>query len=249
MYSISQILYSISAPPRIEPVSDPCVPSPCGPNSQCIPKDSSYSCTCLSTFIGSPPNCRPECVTNGDCPSNLSCIRQKCKDPCPGSCGANAQCHVVNHSPTCTCSPGFTGDPFTQCYTIPPKTVQERVFPCYPSPCGANAICKEQNGAGSCICIPEYYGNPYEGCKPECVLNTDCVSSKACIGNKCTDPCSGSCGRNAICQVINHLPVCTCFEGYTGNPFQYCNVIEKRKDFFPSLLCKIKYSYSFKIKK
>lgn len=122
---------------------------------------------------------------------------------------------------------GFTGDPFTLCSVSLPPPVKEFINPCYPSPCGANAVCKELNGAGSCMCIPEYFGNPYEGCKPECVLNTDCQSNKACIRNKCTDPCPGVCGSSAICQVINHVPVCTCFDGYTGNPFQFCHIIPK----------------------
>lgn len=94
-----------------------------------------------------------------------------------------------------------------------------------PSPCGTNSICKEQNGAGSCTCLPEYYGNPYEGCRPECVLNTDCASNKACSNYKCKNPCPGTCGQNAECQVVNHLPMCSCYQGYTGDPFRYCNPI------------------------
>lgn len=101
---------------------------------------------------------------------------------------------------------------------------QERPTPCVPSPCGANAVCREQNGAGSCTCLQDYVGNPYEGCRPECILNTDCASNKACIRNKCQDPCPGTCGQNADCQVVNHLPSCTCRAGYTGDPFRYCNV-------------------------
>lgn len=101
---------------------------------------------------------------------------------------------------------------------------QERPTPCVPSPCGPNAVCREQNGAGSCACLPDYVGNPYEGCRPECVLNTDCASNRACIRNRCQDPCPGTCGPNADCQVVNHLPSCTCRPGYTGDPFRYCNL-------------------------
>lgn len=102
-------------------------------------------------------------------------------------------------------------------------------MPCYPNPCGANAVCQEQNRAGSCTCLPNYFGNPYEACRPECVLNSDCPSNKACVRNNCVDPCPGICGRNAICQTINHLPSCTCFIDYTGDAFRYCNPIIKRK--------------------
>ncbi|CAH1999189.1 unnamed protein product, partial [Acanthoscelides obtectus] len=109
--------------------------------------------------------------------------------------------------------------------------IQELRNPCEPSPCGANAVCKERNGAGSCVCLPEHIGNPYEGCRPECVINSDCPSNKACIRNKCLDPCPGTCGQNANCQVINHLPSCTCIPGYTGDPFRFCSIIVERKYF------------------
>jgi hypothetical protein len=108
-------------PPKT-PYRNPCVPSPCGPNSQCQVNGESPSCSCLSTYIGSPPNCRPECSINSDCPSNKACINEKCRDPCPGSCGISADCHVTNHIPICTCIQGYTGDPFTNCYPTPEQS-------------------------------------------------------------------------------------------------------------------------------
>lgn len=211
----------------VEPVHDvvpanPCHPSPCGPNSQCKPIGDTPSCSCLPDFTGSPPNCRPECVTSSECASHLACINQKCKDPCPGLCGANAECRVISHTPTCLCSVGYTGDPFTQCLVLRDPE-PEYIDPCNPSPCGANAICREQHGAGSCQCIPEHFGNPYEGCRPECILNSDCPSHKACVNNKCRDPCPGTCGQNAECYVVNHLPSCNCIVGYTGDPYRVCS--------------------------
>lgn len=65
--------------------------------------------------MGSPPTCRPECVLSTDCPQHQACIKQKCRDPCPGTCGINARCQVINHNPICTCKAGFTGDPFVTC--------------------------------------------------------------------------------------------------------------------------------------
>lgn len=208
-----------------------CQPSPCGPNSQCQVAGESPSCSCLPDFTGSPPNCRPECVSNSECPSHLACIRQKCKDPCPGTCGLNAECRVVSHTPNCICLNGFTGDPFTQCVT-PSIAPTDHLTPCVPSPCGANAICREHNGAGACICLDEYIGNPYEGCRPECVLSSDCSSDKSCIKNKCQDPCPGTCGQNADCYVLNHLPTCNCRSGFSGDPFRYCNVMAIKGTFF-----------------
>lgn len=132
---------------------------------------------------------------------------------------------MINHSPNCVCIERYVGDPFIQCVPPTPVVAQEILNPCLPSPCGSNAVCKERNGAGACSCSPEYIGNPYEGCRPECSLNSDCPSNKACIRNKCQDPCPGTCGANAVCQVINHIPSCTCNLEYTGDPFRFCSPI------------------------
>lgn len=212
----------VETPPQQEPIN-PCVPSPCGSNAICKPINDSPSCSCLPEYVGSPPNCRPECISNSECPSNLACINQKCKNPCPGLCGPNAECRVVSHTAMCVCSVGYVGDPFRQC-NIQQSPPEEPSTPCQPNPCGSNALCREQNGVGSCQCLPEYFGNPYEGCRPECVLNSDCSSNLACVNSKCVNPCPGTCGQNALCQVVNHLPSCICHEGYTGDPYRYCNV-------------------------
>jgi hypothetical protein len=174
-------------------------------------------------MIGNPPYCKPECIGNTECSSHLACINQKCKDPCPNACGLNAECKVISHTPMCYCLNGYTGDPFGQCSIVRQDYPVEVHTPCSPSPCGSNAICREQNGAGACTCISDYFGNPYEGCRPECVLNSDCTSSLACISNKCKDPCPGTCGLNAVCQVVNHLPSCSCISGYSGDPYRQCN--------------------------
>lgn len=155
----------------------------------------------------------------------MACISQKCRNPCEGVCGENAECRVISHTPNCFCPSGYIGDPFIRCF-IEKKVIPVIVTPCVPSPCGSNAICKEQNNAGACTCIPGYTGNPYEGCRPECVLNSDCPSNKACVRNKCVDPCPGTCGTNAECQVINHLPSCSCRIGYTGDPFVICTIAQ-----------------------
>lgn len=91
--------------------------------------------------------------------------------------------------------------------------------PCNPTPCGPNAVCS----AGICTCILDYQGDPYRGCGPECIASTDCPKVKACIRNKCIDPCPNTCGQNTDCSVWNHVPMCTCREGYGGNAFIGCN--------------------------
>lgn len=66
-------------------------------------------------MLGTPPNCRPECVIHQECPSNRACIAQQCQDPCIGSCGFNARCIAQNHQPVCSCIEGFEGDPYASC--------------------------------------------------------------------------------------------------------------------------------------
>lgn len=116
------------APPEIihDEVRDPCYPSPCGPNSECRNSNGVPSCSCLHNYIGAPPNCRPECTINSECTSNRACIREKCVDPCPGSCGVQAQCSVINHTPICTCIDGYKGDPFVSCQPAPPPRKANR---------------------------------------------------------------------------------------------------------------------------
>lgn len=102
-----------------EPVNkNLCEPSPCGPYSQCREVNGHAVCICTQGYVGSPPNCRPECTVSSDCPLNQACSNQKCLDPCPGACGRNTQCIVVNHNPICTCLPGYSGDPFSVCQLI-----------------------------------------------------------------------------------------------------------------------------------
>lgn len=104
----------------------------------------------------------------------------------------------------------MVGDPFTEC-----REVKVERDPCYPSPCARNGYCRVVNGAASC----QY---------PECVQNEDCITTKACLNQKCQDPCVGACGLNALCNVINHKAVCSCPNGFMGSPFQQCFKEEQR---------------------
>lgn len=106
-----EILYFSPASPR----NHPCNPSPCGPNSNCREHNGQAVCTCQPNYIGSPPQCRPECVVSSECPNDKACINNKCADPCPHTCGIDSVCHATNHNPICVCPSGFTGDPFSQC--------------------------------------------------------------------------------------------------------------------------------------
>lgn len=234
---------------------NPCRPSPCGPNSQCREIRDQAVCSCLQGYIGSPPTCRPECVSNSECSLSTACVNQKCIDPCPGTCGLRALCQVVNHNPICTCPIKHTGDPFVRCQVIIGRSANKffaisnnKIFsntdeprepdiienPCVPSPCGPNALCEPTPvGTATCTCIENYIGAP-PNCRPECITNSDCTKSLTCINQKCRDPCPGSCGLNARCLVVNHIPNCICVDSYVGDPFTICT-LQPRKIF--SFVC------------
>lgn len=94
--------------------------------------------------------------------------------------------------------------------------------PCTPSPCGPYSECSvSSNGAAACSCKPGHIGSP-PSCRPECLVSSECKLQKACVDRRCRDPCEGACGRGASCQVIAHSPICTCNDGFTGDPFTYC---------------------------
>lgn len=232
-------------------VVDLCDQAPCGPYAQCQTVDNHIKCTCLPNCIGSPPYCRLECTINEDCPLSKACDRNKCIDPCIGSCAKNAQCRVVMHSPVCVCPPQFTGDPFTYCEPeskndflrdnffifnhfsiqkgIPIEREEDQKDPCFPSPCGPNSKCENYNGFAKCSCLPNYYGKS-PNCRPECILNSDCPSNQACINKKCSDPCKSMCGINAICNVVNRYPICSCPPHLPkGDPVIRCDTMPDRK--------------------
>lgn len=109
-------------------MSNLCSPSPCGPNSQCRTINGQAVCSCLPTYIGSPPSCRPECTISAECPRNEACNNHKCINPCFGSCGYGAKCEVVNHNPICSCPVQYTGDPFVQCTAIGTYDYNENII-------------------------------------------------------------------------------------------------------------------------
>ena len=103
----------------------------------------------------------------------------------------------------------------------------EIIDPCKTSPCGEHAICTinpYNNKKVDCQCIDNFIGKP-PYCKPECMRNSDCKLDKACVTNKCSDPCLNNCGLNSECKVVNHRPVCACLQTYTGDPFVSCNAL------------------------
>ncbi|KAJ8950737.1 hypothetical protein NQ318_011230 [Aromia moschata] len=103
---------------------------------------------------------------------------------------------------------------------------------CSSRTCGQNAQCQVIGGRPVCACLRGYTGDPLSLCKrAECIDHGDCRGHLACNNGKCVDPCAGSCGANANCETRNHVPVCSCPAGYTGDPFTSC------RRFNPEELC------------
>ncbi len=104
------------AGPIVDEILDPCNPDPCGPYSQKRERSGYCSCSCLPNYKGTPPNCRPECEIDPDCPQNRACRDLKCVDPCGyEECGRNADCRASQHQAKCECRRGFVGDPRKGC--------------------------------------------------------------------------------------------------------------------------------------
>lgn len=95
--------------------------------------------------------------------------------------------------------------------------------PCTPSPCGPGAICTESGNKAMCSCPSGTSGDAATtGCRPECVVSSECQRDRACVRNKCIDPCVGACGNGAMCRVFDHAPICSCPPRTTGDPFIEC---------------------------
>jgi hypothetical protein len=140
----------------------------------------------------------------------------------------------MNHIPTCTCIEGYIGDPFTEC-RLRPIPIEPVVAddPCNPNPCGPHSNPPRVVGDRcDCSCLAGVQGSP-PNCRPECVINDDCPTDRACQNQRCQDPCPGTCGINANCRVRNHLPICACNKNYVGDPFSSCNEITSKLRYLP----------------
>lgn len=98
--------------------------------------------------------------------------------------------------------------------------------PCDPSPCGPYSQCRETNNKQAiCSCLPNYIGVA-PNCRPECTSSNECPNNLECVNIRCVPPCDKNpCARNAECRNINHNAICTCAEGFEGDPTVDCRPI------------------------
>lgn len=180
------------------------------------------------------------CRANNDCPPSQTCVNRNCIEPCAQiQCGRNANCRSdYNHHARCYCLDGFRGNPLISCERPECTTNQDCPFHlactnerCQdPCSCAPEAQCRVDNHVATCKCLPGYIGDAYNRCqrvqieeRPQCTVDADCPSKMACFNNLCKNPCieTRPCGSNAVCSVVDSLPlrtmVCTCEPGFVGN--------------------------------
>ncbi|XP_076233117.1 uncharacterized protein LOC143178381 [Calliopsis andreniformis] len=208
-------------------------PCKCGTNAECKVINHRAICSCPKNWLGNALiACRPECVAHSDCPANKpACLYQKCMNPCDGVCGVNADCHLRDITPVCSCPKDMTGNPFFSC-------MPDGRNLCEPNPCGTSAICTPgHDNTGKerpvCTCPTGYIGNALISCqRGECFTNSECPDNKACIDFTCQNPCTGKeCGPTASCTARRHIAVCTCPDGTRGDALYNCNPIDGRSLF------------------
>lgn len=92
----------------------------------------------------------------------------------PSPCGSHSICRVIGDRPTCSCQPGFIGQPPNcrpECVTSSECHQQEACInqkcrnPCEGT-CGLGAECRVIQHNPICTCPKGYLGDPFEQCLP-----------------------------------------------------------------------------------
>ena len=154
------------------------------------------------------------CSSDFECTTSQACRDRSCINPCivDKPCSPSAICTVRNNRASCSCPPGFEGDPFNQCN----KSKRKKYFR------------KLILGITKCLSFKVFITKlPFKFSivqKGECQHDNDCRDSTACIENQCLDPCplTEPCGQNAKCTTSSHRPVCRCPSNWAGNPHEEC---------------------------
>ena len=191
---------------------------------------------------------RVECLSNNECTKDTDvCFNSQCIHVCqaPVACGENSLCAAHHHSYTCKCKEGYYGDPVAGCrrriLCESDENCPSGEF-CYKDKfcriackstrdCNVNERC--ESGRCSAVCrdnneCPEGYrcsnGKCLLASQDRCESDNECDDHLACRSTakgytECTNVCESIlCGRNAVCKVRDHSPVCECLENFIGNP-------------------------------
>lgn len=203
------------------PFSDPCDVVNCGKGT-CNPDNHQAICTCFSGYK----------VENDRCIDINECIETQ-------PCHPTATCVNTDGAYSCICADGLIGDPTStgcrkpgDCFTdadCPPSAFCDNnrcKNPCdRASVCGLNAECIPVAHRATCRCPPRTREDANRNCITiECVDNNDCLQEKTCFDSKCISPCEldNVCGPKADCSPTNHVGICTCQAGTTGDPHLGC---------------------------
>jgi hypothetical protein len=213
---------------------NPCSPSPCGLNSECIAEHAEIGphCKCLENFFDFPPNCRSGCVTHKDCEANHLCnSKNYCVNMCADSrCGPNSICRVDQEKfiVHCSCKDGFFPENGIGCREMKPEDseipfdflIEATTDPCGEK-CGSNAYCDDETK--TCVCSQGYIGDP----EKECTL----------VVSNSTNLCSPNpCGPYSECTVTDKEKNCACVDGYGHSP-PYCYKCKSAMDCGTDHLC------------
>lgn len=76
--------------------------------------------------------------------------------------------------------------------------------------CARNALCSPNNHQAVCSCPTGMIGDPFNNClkepiSAECLHDSECSISEACINKKCQNPCTlNQCAINSECRISFH---------------------------------------------
>ena len=186
---------------------DPCNPSPCGPGTTCEANPAGNPiCRCLPGLIP-----KPDTITG----------REYWKY------------FLRNIFSWSGCGPECEVDPDCQFgFICSQQRCVEKPDPCQPSPCREGATAQPRGDTCHCSCPAGTVGDGYTGChRGECLVDDDCVVTKACDNYYCVDPCqSGTCSSTDFCRVMNHRPIC-------GFNYEAPPQVGTHKKLFRQILC------------
>ena len=151
----------------------------------------------------------PECSSDGDCPISDKCHQGDCINACFfEKCGANTRCETTFHDASCLCLENYSGNPNIACHPRKEILFTKFLIPWY--------------NEYFCVVAPATVAPITAGCDN----NDECPEHTACRNRLCINPCAydDPCASNAICIVTNHNPVCTCPDGYIGDPSISCEL-------------------------